>query len=81
MCFVSFIYTDEVFYALSEDKVCWGIALMLLHNAVKFNLKEFQEVWQQSVPEGMSTRLDQLKVNLYTFYPLWCIQIEKSVGS
>lgn len=70
MCFVSFIYTDEVFYALNEDKVCWGTALMLLHNAVKFNLKEFQEVWQQSVPEGMSTRLDQLKVNLYTFYPL-----------
>ncbi|XP_047455359.1 sister chromatid cohesion protein DCC1 [Mugil cephalus] len=52
---------DEVFYALSEDKVCRGIALMLLQNAVKFNLSEFQEVWQQSVPEGMSTRLDQLK--------------------
>ncbi|XP_029958694.1 sister chromatid cohesion protein DCC1 [Salarias fasciatus] len=52
---------DEVFYALSEDKVCRGMALMLLQNAVKFNLTEFQEVWQQSVPEGMSTRLDQLK--------------------
>lgn len=35
---------------------------MLLQNAVKFNLAEFQEVWQQSVPEGMVTRLDQLKV-------------------
>ena len=35
---------------------------MLLQNAVKFNLAEFQEVWQQSVPEGMTTRLDQLKV-------------------
>ncbi|MGH0148697.1 UNVERIFIED_CONTAM: hypothetical protein FKN15_013567 [Acipenser sinensis] len=34
---------------------------MLLQNAVKFNLSEFQEVWQQSVPEGMTTRLDQLK--------------------
>uniref|UniRef100_A0A8C6LGJ3 Sister chromatid cohesion protein DCC1 n=1 Tax=Nothobranchius furzeri TaxID=105023 RepID=A0A8C6LGJ3_NOTFU len=56
-------YTDkgEVFYALHEDKVCRGLALMLLQNAVKFNLKEFQEVWQQSVPEGMSTRLEQLK--------------------
>ncbi|KAK5606766.1 Sister chromatid cohesion protein DCC1 [Crenichthys baileyi] len=56
-------YSDngEVFYALNEDKVCWGLALMLLQNAVKFNLKEFQDVWQQSVPEGMSTRLDQLK--------------------
>uniref|UniRef100_A0A3Q3QFE4 Sister chromatid cohesion protein DCC1 n=1 Tax=Monopterus albus TaxID=43700 RepID=A0A3Q3QFE4_MONAL len=52
---------DEVFYALSEDKVCRGIALLLLQNAVKFSLKEFQEVWQQSVPEGMSTRLEQLK--------------------
>lgn len=37
---------------------------MLLQNAVKFNLREFQEVWQQSVPEGMSTRLEQLKVGL-----------------
>ncbi|KAL3060511.1 hypothetical protein OYC64_014960 [Pagothenia borchgrevinki] len=52
---------DDVLYALDEDKVCRGMALMLLQNAVKFNLREFQEVWQQSVPEGMSTRLDQLK--------------------
>ncbi|KAM4568290.1 sister chromatid cohesion protein DCC1 [Fundulus diaphanus] len=51
----------EVFYALHEDKVCRGLALMLLQNAVKFNLREFQDVWQQSVPEGMSTRLEQLK--------------------
>lgn len=56
-------YTEggEVFYALHEDKVCRGLALMLLQNAVKFNLKEFQDVWQQSVPEGMSARLEQLK--------------------
>ncbi|KAF7665185.1 hypothetical protein LDENG_00152080 [Lucifuga dentata] len=56
-------YTEngQVFYALDEDKVCRAMALLLLHNAVKFNLKEFQEVWQQSVPEEMSTRLDQLK--------------------
>ncbi|KAM9783024.1 sister chromatid cohesion protein DCC1 [Neosynchiropus ocellatus] len=56
-------FTDngEVFYALDEDKVCRATALMLLKNAVKFNLREFQEVWQQSVPEGMSTRLEQLK--------------------
>ncbi|XP_076016924.1 sister chromatid cohesion protein DCC1 isoform X2 [Genypterus blacodes] len=52
---------DQVFYALDEDKVCRATALLLLHNAVKFNLREFQEVWQQSVPEGMSTRLSQLK--------------------
>lgn len=49
---------------LIEDKVCRGLALMLLQNAVKFNLREFMEVWQQSVPEGMSTRLDQLKVSV-----------------
>ncbi|XP_028983777.1 sister chromatid cohesion protein DCC1 [Betta splendens] len=56
-------YTEngKVLYALHEDKVCRGLALLLLQNAVKFNLREFQEVWQQSVPEGMSTRLDQLK--------------------
>ncbi|CAJ1062079.1 sister chromatid cohesion protein DCC1 [Xyrichtys novacula] len=52
---------DQVFYSLYEDKVCRAIALLLLQNAVKFNLREFQEVWQQSVPDGMSTRLDQLK--------------------
>ncbi|KAM6935724.1 sister chromatid cohesion protein DCC1 [Lycodopsis pacificus] len=56
-----FTENDNVFYALHEDKVCRGTALLLLQNAVKFNLREFQEVWQQSVPEGMSTRLDQLK--------------------
>ncbi|XP_007571167.1 sister chromatid cohesion protein DCC1 [Poecilia formosa] len=56
-----FAESGEVFYALHEDSVCRGLALMLLQNAVKFNLKEFQDVWQQSVPEGMSTRLEQLK--------------------
>ncbi|XP_037308785.1 sister chromatid cohesion protein DCC1 isoform X1 [Pungitius pungitius] len=56
-----FTENDHVFYALHEDKVCQSTALLLLQNAVKFNLREFQEVWQQSVPEGMSTRLDQLK--------------------
>lgn len=52
---------DDVFYALDEDRVCRAIALMLLQNAVKFHLAEFLEVWQQSVPEGMCTRLDQLR--------------------
>ncbi|XP_067386907.1 sister chromatid cohesion protein DCC1 isoform X1 [Emydura macquarii macquarii] len=56
-------YTDEaeVYFEMNEDKICTAIAQMLLQNAVKFNLSEFQEVWQQSVPEGMRTRLDQLK--------------------
>ncbi|XP_064010277.1 sister chromatid cohesion protein DCC1 isoform X1 [Pogoniulus pusillus] len=51
----------EVYFEMQEDKICRATAQMLLQNAVKFNLSEFQEVWQQSVPEGMTTRLDQLK--------------------
>ncbi|TRZ16722.1 hypothetical protein HGM15179_010371 [Zosterops borbonicus] len=57
-------YTDdagEVFFEMREDKICRAIAQMLLQNAVKFNLSDFEEVWQQSVPEGMTTRLDQLQ--------------------
>uniref|UniRef100_A0A8C9UUM4 Sister chromatid cohesion protein DCC1 n=1 Tax=Spermophilus dauricus TaxID=99837 RepID=A0A8C9UUM4_SPEDA len=56
-------YTEEgeVYFDLSADKICRATAQMLLQHAVKFNLAEFQEVWQQSVPEGMITRLDQLK--------------------
>lgn len=55
---------------MREDKICRAIAQMLLQNAVKFNLSEFEEVWQQSVPEGMTTRLDQLQVNtkMYGFF-------------
>ncbi|XP_049585991.1 sister chromatid cohesion protein DCC1 [Syngnathus scovelli] len=56
-----YVENDDVFYALDEAKVCRGTALMLLRNAIKFNLREFQEVWQQSVPDGMSTSLSQLK--------------------
>ncbi|XP_040117641.1 sister chromatid cohesion protein DCC1 [Oryx dammah] len=56
-------YTEEgeVYFELSADKICRATAQMLLQNAVKFNLAEFQEVWQQSVPEGMTARLDQLQ--------------------
>ncbi|NXA40521.1 DCC1 protein, partial [Eudromia elegans] len=56
-------YTDggEVYFEMNEDKICRTTAQMLLKNAVKFNLADFQEVWQQSVPEGLTTRLDQLK--------------------
>lgn len=55
--------------------MCRGLALMLLQNAVKFNLREFQEVWQQSVPEGMSTRLDQLKVSVLNKDEFWYIHM------
>ncbi|XP_045717290.1 sister chromatid cohesion protein DCC1 [Phyllostomus hastatus] len=56
-------YTEEgeIYFELSADKICRATAQMLLQNAVKFNLAEFQEVWQQSVPEGMVARLDQLQ--------------------
>ena len=80
LCVSSFSCTDKVFYALNEDKVCRGIALMLLQNAVKFNLREFQEVWQQSVPEGMSTRLEQLKVSLHLSWAVfWYLSREGGV--
>ncbi|XP_035133373.2 sister chromatid cohesion protein DCC1 isoform X3 [Callithrix jacchus] len=59
-------YVDEgeVYFELDADKICRATAHMLLQNAVKFNLAEFQEVWQQSVPEGMITSLDQLKTHI-----------------
>lgn len=60
--FNSLFSPGEIYFELSADKICRATAQMLLQNAVKFNLAEFQEVWQQSVPEGMITRLEQLKV-------------------
>ncbi|XP_053323279.1 sister chromatid cohesion protein DCC1 [Spea bombifrons] len=57
----TFLDDGEVYFALDEEKICRATAQMLLQNAVKFNLGDFQEVWQQSVPEGMTTRMDQLK--------------------
>ncbi|XP_044277436.1 sister chromatid cohesion protein DCC1 [Varanus komodoensis] len=56
-------YIDEgtTYFEMNEEKICRAIAQMLLQNAVKFSLSEFQEVWQQSVPEGMTTSQDQLK--------------------
>lgn len=53
--------SEEVMCSLDTDKVCRLFAEMLLRPADKFNLTEFLEVWQQSVPEGMVTTEDQLK--------------------
>ena len=79
----------EVYYELSEDKVCQFYAELLLRPAGKvshslscgnsctqlhillptctffnqFNYHEFMESWQQSVPDGMTTSLGQLKVS------------------
>ncbi|XP_071509670.1 sister chromatid cohesion protein DCC1-like [Diadema antillarum] len=47
--------------SLDTDKICQLFAEMLLRPADKFNLSEFLEVWQQSVPEGMVTTEQQLK--------------------
>ncbi|XP_076462802.1 sister chromatid cohesion protein DCC1-like [Babylonia areolata] len=51
---------DEVF-DLDEDKVCLFYAEVCLRNADKFNLKEFLQVWEQSVPMGMKTSLSQVQ--------------------
>ncbi|CAL9706280.1 unnamed protein product [Knipowitschia caucasica] len=56
-----FVEDGLVLFSLDQDSVCRALALLLLQNAVKFNLSEFQEVWQQSVPDGMSTSLSQLQ--------------------
>lgn len=42
-------------YKLDEEKICRFFAEMLLRDVGKFNLDEFLEVWDQSVPDGMKT--------------------------
>ena len=39
-----------------------------MHYFDQFNFDEFMESWQQSVPDGMTTSLEQLKVNIFFFY-------------
>ncbi|XP_071449471.1 sister chromatid cohesion protein DCC1 [Hetaerina americana] len=51
----------EMLYSLKEDKVCRFLAKVLLKPAGKFNLEEFLEAWQQSVPEGMKTTTKHLE--------------------
>ncbi|CAL4087589.1 unnamed protein product [Meganyctiphanes norvegica] len=47
--------------SLLDDNVCRLCAEVLLKPAGKFNLTEFLTIWQQSVPEGLSTSLSQLE--------------------
>lgn len=57
-------FTDdlgEVFYKLSEAKVCQFYGELILRPAGKFNYHEFMKSWQDSVPEGMLTSLHQLE--------------------
>ncbi|CAN7950289.1 unnamed protein product, partial [Ixodes pacificus] len=51
---------DE-FYSLNHDVICRTTAETLLRTVGKFNLSEFLEVWQNSVPEGLRTDMRQLK--------------------
>jgi len=46
---------------LCEDKVCRHFAENCLRNSGKFNLSDFLQSWQQSVPEGMKTSLSQIQ--------------------
>nr|XP_053651170.1 sister chromatid cohesion protein DCC1-like [Cherax quadricarinatus] len=42
----------DTLYTLQDDKVCRLCAEVLLKSADKYNLNEFLNIWQQSVPEG-----------------------------
>ncbi|XP_046384784.1 sister chromatid cohesion protein DCC1 [Ischnura elegans] len=55
-------YSDkgDQLFKLKEHKVCRFLAKVLLKPAGKFNLEEFLEAWQQSVPEGMKTSIQHL---------------------
>lgn len=49
-------------YCLNEEKVCIYYAEYILRPALgKFNFHEFISAWEESVPDGMTTSLDQLK--------------------
>ncbi|XP_071531976.1 sister chromatid cohesion protein DCC1 isoform X2 [Panulirus ornatus] len=54
------LYGDTL-YTLRDDKVCRLCAEVLLRSADKYNLHEFLSIWQQSVPEGLTTNLSQLE--------------------
>jgi len=51
----------EVMFRLIEDRVCQFFAECILRGAEKFNYNEFFEAWQQSVPDGLQTKKEQLK--------------------
>ncbi|XP_056017772.1 sister chromatid cohesion protein DCC1-like [Ostrea edulis] len=52
---------DAKFYSLNEDKICKFSAELILRNSGKFNFKEFLNVWEQTVPQGMKTSLSHLE--------------------
>ncbi|KHJ44651.1 hypothetical protein D918_05318 [Trichuris suis] len=46
--------------SFDERKFCRLYAEMLLRRAGKFNLEDFEKIWQESVPDGMCTSLEHL---------------------
>ncbi|KAK7100068.1 sister chromatid cohesion protein DCC1-like [Littorina saxatilis] len=52
---------DSDVYLFDEDKVCQFYAEVCLRNSGKFNLSEFLQVWDESVPMGMKTSLTQIQ--------------------
>ena len=49
-------------YRLSECEVCQFYAELLLRPVDRFNYEEFMECWRQSVPEGIKTDINYLRV-------------------
>ncbi|XP_022256751.1 sister chromatid cohesion protein DCC1-like isoform X2 [Limulus polyphemus] len=49
-------------YRWNEDKICAFLGEVILRPTGKFNLEEFLYTWQSTVPEGITTNLNQLKV-------------------
>ncbi|KAI0219466.1 Sister chromatid cohesion protein DCC1 [Lamellibrachia satsuma] len=52
---------ENVLYKIKEDNVCRYYAELLLRPVEKFNLQEFENVWQLAVPDSFKTSLYQLQ--------------------
>ena len=53
----------ECIYGLLECEVSQYYAELLLRPVDRFNYEEFMECWRQSVPDGINTNIDYLRVN------------------
>ena len=61
------LFTDpERVYSLSERLVGQFFAEFLLRPADRFNFDEFMVSWKQSLPEGMNTNIDYLRVMIFS---------------
>ena len=49
-------------YSLLECEVSQYYAELLLRPVDRFNYEEFMECWRQSVPDGINTNIDYLRV-------------------